>query len=239
MKFEGEVLRDLPAGPFSAWLRHVRSALLAGGDTFVDCGECTACCTSSLFIHVRPDETGTLNLIPRDLLFAAPGQAAGNVLLGYDERGVCPMLRVDTCSIYSHRPRTCREYDCRVFAAADISPGEGRALITERARRWRFDHPSECDRREHRAVRAAAAFIRDHASSFPGGRVPSDPSQLAILAVKSYQVFLHEEWPAGGGAGSPDDERSATDGEVADAVVRACREFDARMSASALKCGGA
>ena len=56
------------------------------------CGTCTACCTSSQFVHIGPDEVDTLAHIPAELLFPAPRMPKGHVLLGYDERGHCPML---------------------------------------------------------------------------------------------------------------------------------------------------
>ncbi len=65
----------------------------------VPCGSCTACCTSSQFVHIGPDETDTLARIPAALLFPAPRQPPGHVLLGYDERGHCPMLVDGRCSI--------------------------------------------------------------------------------------------------------------------------------------------
>ena len=65
--------RDLPAGAFSAWLRHARLALMRGGEADVPCGECCACCATSHFVHIGPDETETLARIPRELLFPAPG----------------------------------------------------------------------------------------------------------------------------------------------------------------------
>lgn len=88
------------------------------------CGDCTACCTSSQFIHIAPDETETLGHIPDELLFDAPGFPAGHVVLGYDENGHCPMLVDGACSIYAHRPRTCRTYDCRIFPATGIDLGD-------------------------------------------------------------------------------------------------------------------
>ncbi|HJV08323.1 MAG TPA: YkgJ family cysteine cluster protein, partial [Acidimicrobiales bacterium] len=93
----------LPAGRFSTWL-----AQLAGGDVDVPCGACTACCTSSQFVHIGPDESETLARIPPALLFPAPGLPKGHVVMGYDERGHCPMFVDGGCSIYEARPRTCR-----------------------------------------------------------------------------------------------------------------------------------
>src|SRR5262249_465616 len=110
--------QELPAGEFSSWLRLTRRALqLKNIGADVPCGECNACCGSSYFIHIKPEETQTLNRIPKALLFPAPGLPKGNVLMGYNEKGECPMLIDNKCSIYEHRPQTCRDFDCRIFAA--------------------------------------------------------------------------------------------------------------------------
>src|SRR5664280_1492290 len=109
---------DLDAGDFSPWLASINGALRGEHGSDVPCGDCTACCTSSQFIHIEPDELDTLAQVPSELLFPAPRLPDGHVLMGYDERGHCPMLVDDRCSIYEHRPRTFRVYDCRVFAAS-------------------------------------------------------------------------------------------------------------------------
>jgi hypothetical protein len=212
--------RDLPAGVFSAWLHDTRIALLEDIGADVPCDGCTACCTSSYFIHVAPDESETLARVPRELLFAAPDLPAGNVLLGYGEDGHCPMLRDEVCTIYEDRPLTCRNYDCRVYPAAGIAAD--RPLITQRARRWAFGYPAKEDRDQHSAVRAAARFVVEHAECFPRGAVPSDPAQVAILAVKVYEVFLGRRVDSGTAAG-----RAAPDREIAEAVVRTSEEFEA------------
>ena len=49
---------DLSAGDFSTWVIEMQGAL-RGGQSDVPCGGCTACCTSSQFIHIGPDETET------------------------------------------------------------------------------------------------------------------------------------------------------------------------------------
>jgi len=211
---------DLPAGGYSAWLREMRDARLTEGPAEVPCGECTACCKSSYFIHVEPDEVETLARIPDALLFPAPGLPEGHVVLGYDENGHCPMLVDEECSIYEDRPRTCRSYDCRVFPAAGVSPGDdGKVLLTERVRRWEFSHPDARDREQHAAVRAAAAFLRERADCFPAGVVPSNETQLAVLALEVYEVFLEGPGPS----------REAA--EIVKAVVAAKQEFDARRVA--------
>src|SRR5438552_2615582 len=102
----------------------MQSALRGDADSDVPCAGCTACCTSSQFVHIGPDETDALAHIPAELLFPAPQRPPGHVVLGYDERGHCPMLVDGRCSIYEHRPQTCRIYDCRVFTAAGIELAE-------------------------------------------------------------------------------------------------------------------
>jgi Fe-S-cluster containining protein len=214
------VRQDLPAGGFSDWLRSARSAHVTDEGADVPCGECTACCTSSYFVHIGPQETETLARIPSDLLFAAPGLPEGTMLLGYDENGHCPMLIEAKCSIYEYRPLTCRMYDCRVFAAAGIAAD--RALIAQRARRWEFSYPAKDDRDQRSAVRAAARFLQEHAECFPGGAVPGNPAQVAILAIKVYDVFLRYNGESGKTG------RVSADPEVAKAVMEASEKFEAR-----------
>lgn len=214
--------QDLPAGEFSSWLRRTRNAQMKKGSADVPCGECIACCTSSYFIHIGPGESQTLSRIPKELLFPAPGLPKGHVLLGYDEKGRCPMLVDGKCSIYEHRPQTCRSYDCRVFPAAGIEAGHNdKELINLRIRRWNFSYPDESDRREHSAVQAAATFLREHADCFPDGFVPSNPTQLAVLAIKVYAVFVN--YPdASDSVG-----RTPLDVELAEAVMEKMRQFEA------------
>ena len=219
--------QDLPAGDFSSWLRDIWRALVIESGMNVACGECVACCSSSQFIHIRPEETRTLGRIQKEILVAAPGLPKGHVLLGYDKNGFCPMMINGKCSIYEHRPLTCRNFDCRVFAAAGITAGDSKERITERVKRWKFSCPSTRDCDEHAAVQAAAQFIQEHAECFPGKKIPGIPSQLAVLAIKVYDVFLKK---AGGPAETG---RRSSDAETADAIVEACRKFDATRPASA------
>jgi len=213
----------LSAGGFSAWLRDTRNALIKETGTDVPCGECNACCRSSYFIHIRPGEIRTLSHIPRKLLFPAPSLPKGNVLMGYDEHGRCPMLIDDRCSIYEHRSLTCRAYDCRIFSAAGIDAGDDdKAPINQQVRRWRFDFPAKRDRDEHAAVRAAAAFLREHAECFPAGAAPGNPSQIALAALKVYGVFLKYGEESRKTGGMP------PNSEIAKAIMEANAEFETR-----------
>ena len=213
--------QDLPAGRFSSWLHQIRSAQIKDDGIDVPCEACNACCRSSQFIHIRPEETETLGRIPDQLLFAAPRLPEGNVVLGYDENGCCPMLIDGGCSVYAYRPRTCRHYDCRIFPATGIAPGdEEKVLIAQHIRRWKFSYPSKCDRNQQSAVRDAARFLQEYSGYFPAGAVPSHSTQLAILAIKVYDVFLKSD-------DESDKTRCVSSApELASAVMEANQKFE-------------
>jgi uncharacterized protein len=213
--------KEKPAGEFSSWLRHTRRAVqlkTVGAD--VPCGDCTGCCRSSLFIHVKPEETRALERIPRALQFPAPGLPKGNVLMGYNTRGECPMLIDNKCSIYEDRPQTCRDYDCRVFAATGIALDQApSALIAEQIKRWRFEYPSEQDRKDYSAVQTAAAFLQGRSDCFPPESLPSSPTHLAILAIRVHDVFSKLE-------GVPRTGQSPSDAEIAKAVLEEMEKLE-------------
>jgi len=206
----------LAAGDFSAWLAAMQRALAGGAGADVPCGGCTGCCTSSQFVLVEPDETDARAHIPAELLFPAPRLPAGHLLLGYDERGHCPMLVDGACSIYEHRPRTCRTYDCRVFPAAgveldatDDGDDADKAVIAQRTQRWRFAHPTGRDRVEHEAVRAAARYVHERADELPADVVPVTATQRAVLAVRLHEAFLAPDATTGEPVLVPDPEPEA------------------------------
>jgi Fe-S-cluster containining protein len=188
---------DLVAGPFSSWLAEVRGAIRERRTSHVPCGDCTACCRSSQFVHIEPHETDTLSHIPAQLLFPAPGLPPGHALLGYDEHGHCPMLSDNRCSIYEHRPKTCRTYDCRIFPAAGIDIVDDKELITQRARRWRFTFRTPEDRAQHDAVRAATTFLGEHEDLLPNTAAPLNATQHAVLAIDISDAFLGRDGRTG------------------------------------------
>ena len=190
---------ELDAGDFSAWMQQVQGAIRGEHGSDVPCDGCTSCCTASQFVPIEPDEVDTLAHIPGELLFPAPRRPRGHVLLGYDERGHCPMLVDGRCSIYRHRPRACRTYDCRVLPAAgvDIEGEVGKAGIARRARRWRFSYATQADRDQHEAVRAAATFLRQRGADLPEGAVPAGGTALAVLALELHDTFLDHDTDSG------------------------------------------
>jgi Fe-S-cluster containining protein len=187
----------LDAGELGPWLRVMRGAVRGESGSDVPCNGCTACCRASQFVLVEPDERDTLARIPPELLFPAPQLPRGHRVLGYDERGHCPMLVDDRCSIYEHRPRACRAYDCRVFAATGVELDEDptKAEVVARVRSWRFRTGGEDDRARQDALRTAARYLQDHADELAIGR---NPTALAGLAVELHEEFLD---------GAPDVER--------------------------------
>lgn len=179
------------AGRFSTWLDEIQGALRGEHDSDVPCNGCTACCRSFQFIHIEADEADTLAHIPAELVFPAPRMPIGNVLMGYDEKGRCPMLIDDKCSIYEHRPRTCRTYDCRIFPASGVELEDGEYVeISRRTSRWQFEFPEEIDEALFDAVQAAAQFVRDRSEEHPDGPAPLNPIRHAVLAIEMHERFL-------------------------------------------------
>jgi len=205
------------AGAFNDWLAQARATLLGDAGSDVPCGDCVGCCVSSYYIPLRTQDHAARERIPAEFVVHAAGQPQSHAMMGYRDDGTCPMLHAGQCSIYAHRPQTCRDYDCRIFAAAGIEAGSGKDVINKRVREWRFDYPTDADRTAHEAVLAASMFIREKKASFPGGRAPTASTGVAVLAIKAYRVFL-----------APDIHRR-DDAEIAGAIVKASGEFDAGM----------
>ena len=184
-----DAVESRDAGDFGAWFASIADALSGSGVSEVPCGACTACCHASQFIEVAPDETGALAAIPQALLFPAPGGPTGTLVMGYDEHGRCPMFGDGTCSIYDQRPRACRVYDCRVFAASDVYPEEPeKAPVAGTARRWVFSFGDPSDRRRHEMIRTRAQDLC--APVEPSGRTSRSPdaTEVAIRAISEVAV---------------------------------------------------
>jgi Fe-S-cluster containining protein len=169
-----------------------------------------------MFIHIKPEEARTIQRIPRALLFPAPGLPKGHLLLGYTSKGECPMLINGNCSIYEDRPLTCRDYDCRVFAATGIQIDSlTQPEIADRVKAWVFEYESEESREEQRLLKEAAAFLQANSDLFPPGSISTYPVQLAVLTVKIYRLF------AGLSAGKQKDSPAMSDAMIAQEIVRA------------------
>ena len=143
-----------------------------------------------MFILIGPEETRTIQRIPSALLFPAPGWPKGHLVLGYAGKGRCPMLAGNQCSIYEDRPRTCRSYDCRVFAATGVPLDvQVQPEIANRVEEWAFTYEDEEGRKKHRSLKEAAAYLRNERYLFPPGSIPDHPGKLAALAVRIHGLF--------------------------------------------------
>jgi Fe-S-cluster containining protein len=182
---------SVAAGPFGVWLARARAALRGEAGNEVPCGDCGGCCTSSYYIPLRPRDVAVLEQVPAAFLTKTRDHPDAHWLMGYRADGHCPMYSGQGCSVYAMRPQTCRDYDCRVFAAAGIDAGKSdKETINRRVRAWAFTYTDDAERAAHAAVRQAAAFLREHAAVFPNGFVPATPMGVAVLAIKVYTVFL-------------------------------------------------
>jgi Fe-S-cluster containining protein len=150
---------ELDAGPFSAWLDRMLGVIEGEGTSDVPCGSCTACCTWAQSVPIAPDEVDTLAHLPAGAAVPASMRPAGHMVLRSDERGHCPMLVDGRCSIYDHRPRACRNYDCRVFAATGVDPGGDNPELQRQVARWKFTLDTESDRRDYEAAQGAGTRI--------------------------------------------------------------------------------
>lgn len=138
--------------------------------------------------------------------------------MGYREDGTCPMLEAGGCMIYQDRPQTCRDYDCRIYAATGLMPDGERPVIRDRVSQWRFDLPDAVAEKQLAAVRRAAQFIAANAAGFPPGMKARSAAAVAVLAVKVWPLFTHEK-------GDGSEEPSPV--EMTWRVLEAARAFDA------------
>lgn len=208
----------IDAGSFGVWLRAVREALRSNRGMDVPCGDCVGCCTSGYSILLRPHDVA-LDVVPVRFQSSVPGLYYPHMQMKPDDNGHCPMFSAHgcggTCSIYTQRPQTCLDYDCRIFTAAGIEAGD-RPVINQRVRAWRFIYESHAEREAETAIRAAASFVTTHAALFPAGWAPNNPSGLAVLAVKVYELFL------------PPGPQTMDPKALATAIVTSSRAFDSQ-----------
>ena len=179
----------IKAGNFTSWLEQTQR----GEQADVPCGDCNACCRASYFIHVTKADGAARKAIPAPLLFPAPGQPEGCAVMGFNEAGTCPMLIEDRCSIYTRRPATCRDYDCRIFAATGISAGGAEKRdVTAQVQRWQFECSTPDDRKAQDGVKAAGHFLKTYRHLFKTRELPENPTELALLAIRVYEIFIDQ-----------------------------------------------
>ena len=177
----------LPAGDFATWLQTTCATLWRDVPAAVPCGSCNACCRTYHQLHLRPGEKAARKRLPREYLSVARGLPPGFLVLGYDERGACPVLLDGRCSIYEDRPLVCRTYDCRIYAATGVAPD--RDEIARQVRRWRFSYETAQDRELRAEVLAAVRFIREHPGCLRSRAAYEQPIRVATLGVAAHEAF--------------------------------------------------
>jgi len=207
-------LAQIEAGDFDDWLQRILQSFRTASAMEVPCGDCRGCCSAGRFVHLVPSDQQARAAISRDFLQHAPGMPSGHAVVGYLADGLCPMLKHGTCTIYPYRPSTCRTFDCRVLAAAGLQVvGKWNERINARVQAWRFTFSSSDSWARFNAIRRAADFIGHNAAAFPGGRAPSEPATIAVLAIKVHPVLMGTN-------------RHAKPSDVANAIVAASRRFE-------------
>ena len=199
------------AGEFGAWLRQMQAVLRGEGGIDVPCGSCRGCCVSGYPVVLRDADAAVTAQVPAQHIALSHGLR----YMTARPDGTCPMLQDGDCSVYALRPQTCRDYDCRVFAAAGLLPGgPQRWVINQRVAQWSFDYADDRQRHVHQAVRDAAAFIQRVAGTALAPQWSAAPTAVAVLALKAWPAFLKA------------DPMARDDTQVATAVAAAVRRFD-------------
>ncbi len=185
--------QTVAAGDLGRWVADMAAVLRGTAGAEVPCGACVGCCSSRWPVALRDGDAAAAAKFPPQSIVAPANAPTGLRYAVPLEDGRCTMLCGKQCSIYPIRPQTCRDFDCRLFAATGIdAAGEDKPLINERIQAWRFSYASPADEERHEALRAAARFLQK-ALLHPGSpRLPSSPVAIAGLAFKAHPVFLQE-----------------------------------------------
>ncbi|MDH4274279.1 MAG: hypothetical protein OEW08_04500, partial [Gammaproteobacteria bacterium] len=85
---------------------------------------------------------------------------------------------------------TCKQYDCRVFAATQDMAYEESPAIKERIKTWRFKYSTNKSVEAQQAVNVAIKFLADNATRFPKGVVPRTLPQRAVMAIRIHTEFI-------------------------------------------------
>lgn len=210
-------VETIDAGEFGAWLLAMTLTLQGHGDNAVPCGDCTGCCSAAWPVALREEDRDLLPLVPAAYLLTVDNAPPGVRYMGYRSDGTCPMLVEQRCTVYARRPQTCRDFDCRLFAAAGMpSAGAGKAMIDRRIRAWRFRYATPAAKAHHEAIMRTAQFITAQRGTAAGQLFPSSPIAIAGIAFKAHTVFL-----------DPNEAPRSTE-TLTDAILTAAKDFDRR-----------
>jgi hypothetical protein len=115
LKLEAVKFGDRPSGSVTTYLRKSTQGYLRDGSANVPCNGCTACCRDpNLFVDVTDEEAKRLKVHQDTNMDQREYKNGVAWVLDRNEKGECVYLIDNRCSIYSERPKSCRQYDCRV-----------------------------------------------------------------------------------------------------------------------------
>lgn len=132
-----------------------RSAAGEHVEVSVPCSGCVSCCYHKE-VDIYPEEERPEDLRHLDVV----EDQNGKLVLRKRSDGACVHLAEGGCSVFTHRPRACRMYDCRVHAIAGLA-SQFDAEHTPPA--WAFKTRSESDAIFRQIMlRNGAGYLRAH-----------------------------------------------------------------------------
>lgn len=152
-----------PLGSATTVLRNVLAGMRSGVAE-VPCQGCTACCRAGYSVPLSPGEAARLPSVP---------DTDGFPILPRHPDGSCALLVEGRCSIYTQRPQSCKDYDCRVFSLVRVFPG--RLLEQEDFRPFQVTLPTVEDRVRSGALALAVV------GQVGQGKDPEDAARIAVL----------------------------------------------------------
>lgn len=163
----GETLQGRFAGSPRAFMADTARRLAAGAPAEVPCNGCNACCHHET-INVDPadeppESIAHLSLEPNphaDQVYTHPDgrtTKCAPLRLRHQDDGACIHLGPTGCTVYEYRPRSCRNFDCRVASLGchQVSFPGGRITPV-----WVFDRTEPDDAALMMALEAAAKTLK-------------------------------------------------------------------------------
>jgi hypothetical protein len=98
--------------------------------------------------------------------------------------------------------------------------GDDKPLIVEQSMRWQFGLSTKQEHKHISAVKNAARFLKKYPEFFPDGFLPRNSTQLAVLAIKVYPVFLED---------TDEPDRDENDGQIkffSKAIIAIYKRFE-------------
>jgi len=150
----------------------------------VPCDGCTACCYFSK-VEFDPQAERAEDLAHLDFV----EEVDNKVRLRKREDGACIHLGEKGCTVYEHRPRPCRFYDCRVAALVgmvDTFDGDRHSPF------WIFDPHTPKSRAFQEAFRTLGMLHRHRASESGESRTTSATLKFAFEHVDKFASAIEE-----------------------------------------------